>query len=340
MPRVKAHIAAIILGGLLGACGPRAVPVAAPTMSQASAPLAVAVAEFPVADGLQILGLTVAPDGVWFTYLALTADRSALRIGRISGTGAIETFAGANEHQSAYVAAAHDGTLWFTGGESNQVGHMTAAGVVRLRNPPSGRGLPQSTSYPTQIALGADGAMWFPEERANQISRIDSTGSITEFTLPTRDSRPYAIAAGNDGALWFTEPGHDRIGRITTAGLVIEREVPSANGFLGDIASGAGGSIWFTEPKSNKVGRFDPNGLTELDVPGGPLGIAMAGDGSIWVTETAAGKLARIAADGTITEFALPDAKGAPTHLAIAPDGALWFIEAALVRIAKVVPPQ
>lgn len=59
---MPARVVAIILAGHLAAYGPAAVPATTPSMARTSAPLA--IVEFSVADGLSILGLTVAPDGV------------------------------------------------------------------------------------------------------------------------------------------------------------------------------------------------------------------------------------------------------------------------------------
>src|SRR5215467_9647944 len=72
------------------------------------------------------------------------------------------------------------------------------------------------TSDPFSIVAGPDGALWFTERFANAIGRIDTSGNITEFTIPTVVSFPQGITAGPDGALWFTETYSGKIGRIDT----------------------------------------------------------------------------------------------------------------------------
>jgi hypothetical protein len=56
---------------------------------------------------------------------------------------------------------------------------------------------------------------WFTIHHPSPISPTSSTGSITEFRVPTAKSSPLGIAAGPDGNLWFTEAYGNQIGRIT-----------------------------------------------------------------------------------------------------------------------------
>jgi virginiamycin B lyase len=117
-----------------------------------------------------------------------------------------------------------DGALWFTLGNTSQIGRITPAGVFSIYPTPT------ANSNPTQIANGPDGALWFTEATANQIGRITTSGVITEFPLPNPGSTPVGITSGPDGALWFTVQGPTtlignncpafaaQIGRITTSG--------------------------------------------------------------------------------------------------------------------------
>lgn len=56
------------------------------------------------------------------------------------------------------------------------------------------------------------------ETEADKIGRIASTGSITEFTVPTASSKPTAITTGPDGNLRLTESAVNAIGRLTPSG--------------------------------------------------------------------------------------------------------------------------
>jgi virginiamycin B lyase len=57
------------------------------------------------------------------------------------------------------------------------------------------------------------------------------------------------------------------------------------------------------------------------------LAITAGPDGALWFTEMQANRIGRIAVDGTVTEFALPDADARAGVLKTGPDGALWFSE-------------
>src|ERR1035438_8811512 len=88
--------------------------------------------------------------------------------------------------------------------------------------------MPTAGSNPWGIAAGPDGALWFTES-VGKIGRITTSGTITEYTVPTAVSLG-DITAGPDGALWFTDFGGNKIGRITTSGTITnEYPIPTAN---------------------------------------------------------------------------------------------------------------
>jgi hypothetical protein len=149
-------------------------------------------------------------------------------------------------------------------------------------------------SYPVDITSGPDGALWFTESTANKIGRITTTGTITEFAVPTADSSPGGIAAGSDGALWFTEQSGNKIGRISVSGTITE--YPSAGGPI-SITPGADGALWFTEYFGVKIGRITTAGvITQYPVPtaGYLQGITAGPRGGIWFTENSANRIAQV----------------------------------------------
>src|SRR5260370_132005 len=111
------------------------------------------------------------------------------------------------------ITAGHDGNLWFTEYDTNQIGRITTAGLVTEFPLPTSCG---STSgcEPFGITAGPDGNLWFTEVNGSTIGRITPSGSITEYPLPTANSGPYGITAGPDGNLWFTEGNGNNIGRV------------------------------------------------------------------------------------------------------------------------------
>src|SRR5262249_30768440 len=83
-----------------------------------------------------------------------------------------------------------------------------------------------------------------------------TSGSVTEFTLPTPPADAMGITTGPDGNLWFTEQTYNKIGRITTSGTITEFPAPTSDGQPRDITTGPDGNLWFTEVNANKIGVF------------------------------------------------------------------------------------
>src|SRR5256712_7225274 len=69
-----------------------------------------------------------------------------------------------------------------------------------------------------------------------------------------------------------------------------------------------------------------------------PFGILKCTDHAMWFTEKATGKLGRITQDGTLTEYALPNANSQPTALVIASDFHIWFTETNINKIGRINP--
>src|SRR5438552_483215 len=72
-----------------------------------------------------------------------------------------------------------DGNLWFTEADTNLIGRITPAGVIREFG-----GLTASSS-PSGITAGPDGNLWFTESDGNRIGRITPSGVVREFPVLT-----------------------------------------------------------------------------------------------------------------------------------------------------------
>jgi virginiamycin B lyase len=168
------------------------------------------------------------------------------------------------------------------------------------------------------VAAGSDGRLWFTEFSQDSngnptgggIAAITTSGTVSEYAIPTANSVPGEITAGPDGALWFTQvtgdlngcqvvaggcrPGREAIARITTTGKVTEfATYPAPHG----IASGPDGRIWFTAPP-NEVDAITTGGSKSRYVlPGGDStevsygvgDIAPGSDGRMWFTLSGGG---------------------------------------------------
>jgi virginiamycin B lyase len=127
------------------------------------------------------------------------------------------------------------------------------------------------------------------------------------------------------GALAPAAAGASAVATTYTQGLT-----PGAN--MADIALGHDGNLWFTESAARgRIGRITPAGqITEftagLTANAQPTGITAGPDGAMWFTERTGARIGRIAADGVITEFALP-AGSQPAGIVSGPGGDLWYAD-------------
>jgi virginiamycin B lyase len=103
------------------------------------------------------------------------------------------------------------------------------------------------------------------------VAKVTTSGSFTEYTIPTVPASPgeftpgpAGITAGPDGNLWFTDPFSNKVARVTTSGIFTEYSIPGTvqmspalptSGYPASITAGPDGNIWFTEAWGNKVAK-------------------------------------------------------------------------------------
>jgi streptogramin lyase len=303
-------------------------------------------------------GIVAGPDGnLWFT------EANANQIGRITPGGAVTEFAVPTAGSGPTgIAVGPDGNLWFTEINALQIGRITPAGVVTEFR------LPTSGFRPVSITSGPGGALWFTEVNVHnpgtdqptsqppvfepthhaifggQIGRISTSGTVTEFALPTGadpNGTPRGITAGPDGNLWFTErDASDRpaIGRLTPGGAYTQFAAPfSLFNQSGSITVGPDGALWFTEPEYPAyIGRITTSGsVTEpalvIDTSG-PRDIAVGGDGNLWITQYDqmfgnSASLTRLTPAGVATRFPLANSTAGPFGMTADHNGNLWFTD-------------
>lgn len=207
-----------------------------------------------------------------------------------------------------------NGAFWI--GEAPSAGSVPDVLEVSATSGGTAFPLPNPMARVRGITTGPDGNVWLTEcaivcpnglcSGANaRVARLQPSGALTEFSVPTADSFLGDIVTGPDGNLWFTEsqgsdlvPAGGRIGRITPAGDIVEFPLPTLASVPVGIANGADGNLWFTEHNANQVGRITPSGaVKEYMLPNansGPLGITAGSDGNIWFTEDKAGKIGKL----------------------------------------------
>jgi virginiamycin B lyase len=259
--------------------------------------------------------MTTAPDGsIWIatdTAFVRARPGEAPRVVRgYSGPGVID------------VAAARDGTLWFTD-YTSRIGRLTPSGALRYSKRAGRRGSLGG------IALDARGDPWFVLNR--RIGRLHA-GKLQRFRrgIPRR-SHLLDIAAGPHGRMWFTDQD-GRIGRIDARGRVrLFRSGKAKHRAPVAIVRGTGDEMWFTDFEG-RVGRISQAGrVREYRTGEAPTAIAAAPDGSLWFTiaqsEFYAG-VGRVTPDGRVSFYHVRHTcETIPWGIAAAPDGRIWFAE-------------
>jgi len=181
-------------------------------------------------------------------------------------------------------------------------------------------------SAPYGITLGPGGAMWFTENGVGQVGRIDPTGTITEYPLPSTLPNPTGITVGPDGNLWLTT-NNSQVGRITTAGVATAFATPSSSNW---ITSGPGGLLWYSTISfgSPKVGSLTTAGAA-TEFPLGSLlqayGVVTGPDGNLWVNMQHA--VGQVSPSGSLlASYTIPSGSGGG-GIASGSDGDLWFVD-------------
>jgi virginiamycin B lyase len=169
--------------------------------------------QFTIPSGYHACSITSGPDGnLWFG----DTNGQFGNIGRITTGGSVTEQALPGQYNDPWgITSGPDGNLWFLR-SGNTIGKMTTSftyTAYTLPHPYSitdgGAGL-----VPT-ITTGPDGNLWFTESGRNAIGRITTSGTITEYSIPTAGNIPISIVTGPDGNLWFTEYGAvNNIGKL------------------------------------------------------------------------------------------------------------------------------
>jgi virginiamycin B lyase len=216
---------------------------------------------------------------IWFTSAdPMKAKYSVERIG--GGLPSLDE----DVHGTAYdIAAAPDGSAWFTVTSADTIDHVSPLG--RITSYPIPRTRAMRHPGPWGLTLDAAGDVWFTLTWGNAIGRIGKDGKLHEFAVPTADSRPLDIAAGPDGNVWFTESAANRIGRISPKGTITEFGDSAMSDTPSVIVPGPDGALWFCETAN--VGRISTFGAISVHLApyGACSGIAADGAGNIWFTQ-------------------------------------------------------
>jgi virginiamycin B lyase len=271
---------------------------------------------YPLAPGSRPGAIALGPGGnVWFTDSGTpTAGGDAEpAIGRLTPSGAVSRFRLPTQEANpmgapgmgsfpAAIVAGPDGAMWFTEAGADQIGQITAEGVI-AEFPLPGR--ERAHASPNAIVTGPDGAMWFTQPLRESLGRIDvKTHAISELPFPPPRGglvRANSLASGPGATLWFDDTRDQAIGRMALDGQVELLPLPAGDYLPTAVTAGADGAVWFVDMAGRRVVRMTATGsvtaspaIDDLDFAGATQ-MAASSDGAVWFAVPAGNRLGRIA---------------------------------------------
>jgi streptogramin lyase len=281
---------------------------------------------FPIRGGSQPFAITMGADGnYWFTL------SNSNEVAKITPKGKISYFTTPTLSEPAFITLGADGNIWFAEGSASRIASVTPAGVVTEH---------QFSFFGLSVGItsGSDGNIWFTDQTDSAVWRYDlSTGTFTEFLLPTSFSFPGDITTGADGNMWFTEQAVGKFGRITPSGVITEFTGVDSPG---SITAGPDGNIWITSAFVSEIARVTPTiDITLFPTPSTPTQIRPGNQNNLLFTEISANKIASITTDGVVTE--------SPAFIHSSPNGItagvgarVWFLGTFSNRVYETVVPR
>jgi virginiamycin B lyase len=103
------------------------------------------------------------------------------------------------------------------------------------------------------VGVATDGSVWFAERGFNRIGKRSTTGTVTEYAIPTPDSGILFVVGGTRGDAWFTESHANKFGHVTADGKITEYKMPAPKSDPSGIALDQRGNVWITEFSANKI---------------------------------------------------------------------------------------
>jgi virginiamycin B lyase len=245
--------------------------------------------------------------------------------------------AGAHPHD---VAAAPDGTVWYT---------AQSQGALGILDPKSGKVEQVSLgkgAAPHGVIVGPDGAAWITEGGQNAIARFDpKSKEVKLFPLPKGFENANLNTATFDksGKLWFT--GQNGVhGRLDPGSGMIEAWKSPKPGTYG-ITTTPSGEVWYASLAGDHIARIDTTSgaatVVEPPRPGvGPRRIWSDSTGILWVSFWHSGELGRYdPAARKWTTYALPKSKSGCYSVYVDETDKIWvtdFVANAILRFDPV----
>jgi virginiamycin B lyase len=226
---------------------------------------------------------------------------------------------------------AADGTIWYAGQWSNQIGRIDpATGEIKEYALPA-------NALPHTVTLDAKGNVWYTGNANATIGYLEPrTGKIAEFKMPDPEAKdPHTAVFDAKEILWFTMQVANRVGRLDPATgdvRIVAMKAPNSRPY-GIKISPVDGAPWFACNGRPCIVRIDPATmeLREVKLPGANTTVRRLDfdrDGTIWYVNSGEGRIGRYSPkSGEIREWPSPSGpKSHPYAIAIV-DGIVWYNE-------------
>jgi len=100
------------------------------------------------------------------------------------------------------------------------------------------------------IRFHPDGSVWGTLVSGNQIVRVDPSGKVTFFEIPSglkakEDAHPYGMAIDGNGKVWFSEITGKKVGKVDpVTGSVTEYDLPFPDAAPRRMTADTEGNVW------------------------------------------------------------------------------------------------
>ena len=245
------------------------------------------------------------------------------------------------------LAAAPDGSVYFTEQQAGKVGRIDTSGDIQeFALPDAGAGPDAATVVPIPAPPGGAPTyqVWFAERVAGRLGRLDpATGTVQEFPLPAGVTCPDTLAEATSGMLYLGFCRSTHLATVHADGSItlLPGSLETSYGLL---RPGPAGSILI-------AGEFYRNALPRLTSSGAPIDArlpdtggtaidaATAPNGRIWFTEPWSDRVGVLdPATGAVREFAVPTSLASPLGITADASGTIWFTERDADAVASIAP--
>jgi virginiamycin B lyase len=212
----------------------------------------------------------------------------------------------------------HDGRLWSNSISTHDLIVLDPASGTVTKHPIRG--------IATALDIGADGAVWFSDPGHREIGRVDDSGTVSTFAVPSGLAAD-ELTVTTDDRVWFSQSGSTDLGVFDPESAVFS-VVPTTLTDVTGLTATPAGAIWVGGPdmlvKLHLDGTVDRAIAVTSRWTVLPKALTPGVHSEIYFRDTDLGIGFLDPAD--VAHWNLSPFDGsAPMQLSVTPDGVLWF---------------